>query len=208
MLVILDLDGTIIDSEKAHYNSFVKGITKKGYKLNSSQKKGIKSKFGMKGERILKEALPNISKKELDEIFFEVKKISVNEELKNVILIKGAKEFLINNFKKHDLALATNSSKIFTEKCVDFLGLKKFFKKIITASNVLNAKPNPEMINKIIKELNYKKNDCVFIGDSIFDFLAAKKAKIKFIAVLSKSDYKKELKKVSEYYSDLSKVKI
>ena len=43
MLVILDLDGTIIDSGTAHFNSFVKAINKHGFELNAVQKKGIKS---------------------------------------------------------------------------------------------------------------------------------------------------------------------
>lgn len=194
MLIILDLDGTVINSEKAHYNSFVKAIEKKGHKLNASQKMAILSKFGMDGKEIIKGALPNLAIDEINDISKDVKMLSTSEFFIHVKFIKGAKEFLEKNFKKHELALATNSSKEFTNKCIDALNLSKYFKKAITASNVKNSKPHPEMLNNLIKSLDYKKKDCVFIGDSIFDFIAAKKAKIRFIAVIAESDYAKELK--------------
>ena len=72
MLIILDLDGTIINSEKAHYNSFIKAIEKKGHKLNASQKKGILSKFGMDGKEIIKGALPSLTIGEINDIPVEV----------------------------------------------------------------------------------------------------------------------------------------
>lgn len=208
MLLILDLDGTIFDSETAHFNSFVKAITRHGFSLNSSQKKQIKSEFGKSGKEIIRHVLIKASNEEIEAISSDVKKISVSEEFHSVKFINGAKEFIINNYKKHDLGLATNSSKLFTDKIVKEFRLSKFFKKVVTASDVKNAKPHPDMLELIIKELNHSRKDSIFIGDSIFDYLSAKRAGIRFIAVLSKSDYKKELKKVAECFKDLSKVKI
>ncbi|MDD2679051.1 MAG: HAD-IA family hydrolase [Candidatus Nanoarchaeia archaeon] len=208
MLLILDLDGTIIDSEEAHFNSFVKAINRHGFPLNLSQKKQIKSEFGKSGKEIIRGVLIKALDEEIDAISKDVKKISVSEEFHNVKFINGAKEFIIDNYKKHDLALATNSSKIFTDKAVKELKLAKFFKKIVTANDVKKAKPHPDMLELIIKELKYSKKDSIFIGDSVFDYLSAKKAGIRFMAVLAKSDYKKELKKVAECYNDLSEVKI
>lgn len=208
MLIILDLDGTIINSESTHYKSFLKAIKLHGFKLNAEQKKGITSKFGMVSEDIIKGILPNVSDKMIDDIANDVKKISVSEGVSEMKFINGTKKFLLDNYKKHDLALATNSSKTFTIKVLESLKIDKFFKKIVTASDVKNPKPDSEMIDLIIKYLNYKKSDAVFIGDSIFDYQSAKNANIRFIAVLSKSDYKKELKKVAECFFDLSKVNI
>ncbi len=208
MLIILDLDGTIVDSETAHFNSFVKAINKAGHDLSIAQKKGIKSKFGMSSKEIIKGALPSISNEEIIRISHDVKSISSKEEINKVRFIKGAKEFLDNNKKIHDLALATNSSKEFTINCLNFLGIYDYFKIIITASDTKAPKPDSEMVNIILKELKYKKENCVFIGDSIFDYYAAKSANVRFIAVLKESDYKKELKALAECYDYLSEVKL
>jgi phosphoglycolate phosphatase-like HAD superfamily hydrolase len=208
MLIILDLDGTIINSEIAHFNSFVKAISRDGFKLSSLQKKKIKNMFGLSVKEIIKGVLPDISDEKVRTISDDVKNISISEEFHNVKFIKGAKKFLADNYRKHDLAIATNSSKAFTFKALKGLKIENFFKKVVTASDVKNAKPDSEMIDLIIKELGHTKKDSALIGDSIFDYLSAKNAKIRFIAVLSKSNYKKELKINAESFSDLSKVKI
>jgi HAD superfamily hydrolase (TIGR01509 family) len=162
----------------------------------------------MSSKEIIKSILPKLTDKEVLDIAHDVKKISSTEEINKVRFIKGAKEFLDNNKKIHDLALATNSSKEFTINCLNFLGIYDYFKIIITASDAKAPKPDAEMINIVLKELKYKKSDCVFIGDSIFDYYAAKSAKVRFIAVLKESDYKKELKALAEYHDYLSEVKL
>ena len=208
MLIILDLDGTIVNSETAHFNSFVKAISRHGFKLSILQKKKINDMFGLPVKEIIREVLPDIPDEKARMISDDVKNISISEEFHNVKFTKGAKKFLADNYKKHDLAIATNSSKVFALKAIKGLKMEKFFKMVVTASDVKNAKPDSEMIDLIIKRLGHTKKDSVLIGDSIFDYLSAKKAKIGFVAVLSKSNYKKELKINAESFSDLSKVKI
>ena len=56
----------------------------------------------------------------------------------------------------------------------------KFSKKKKYRINSFDRKPNPGMLLKAIKKWNININDSFFIGDSISDFNAAKKIKIKF----------------------------
>lgn len=53
-------------------------------------------------------------------------------------------------------------------------------------------KPKPGMINNLIKKYNLDKNECLFIGDSEKDILAAKKAKID--AYLINTEYNMDIK--------------
>ena len=53
-------------------------------------------------------------------------------------------------------------------------------------------KPRPGMINNLIKKYNLKKEDCLFIGDSKKDILAAKQAKID--AYLINTEYNMDIK--------------
>jgi phosphoglycolate phosphatase len=207
MLIILDLDGTLIDSEKCHFNSFVKAFERNGFKLNKKDKLKIKSVFGMSSESIIN-SIVKVNNKLLNKITNDVKKIAITEEIHNVKLINGSINFLKKNSKNNVLAIATNSSKDFTNVILKKLDLVNYFKLIITPNNTLRSKPDSDMINYILEKLNYKKKDCVLIGDSVFDMISAKNAKIKFIGVLSKSDYKDDLLKNSKTFIDLSKVKI
>ena len=56
----------------------------------------------------------------------------------------------------------------------------KFSKKKEYRKNSFDRKPNPGMLLKAINKWNININDSFFIGDSISDFNAAKKIRIKF----------------------------
>ncbi|MFA5303561.1 MAG: HAD family hydrolase [Candidatus Nanoarchaeia archaeon] len=208
MLIILDLDGTIIDSEKCHFNSFVKSLERNGFKVTKEIKNKIKNVFGMSAKEIIRIVAPKITDEKLRLVSEGVKDIAVNEEINKVKLINGALEFIKKHNKNNDLAILTNSSQKFTKAILKSLGLAKYFKLVFTPSLNIKPKPSSEMIEFAVKKLGHSKNDCILIGDSIYDFMSAKNANVRFIAVLSKSDYKKELKNKAECFFDLSKVKI
>ena len=58
---------------------------------------------------------------------------------------------------------------------------KKLFSIIQCPQKNLIGKPYPDQILNVIKKLNVKKKDCVYIGDTNIDYLSAKNAKIDFI---------------------------
>ena len=51
----------------------------------------------------------------------------------------------------------------------------------MTSDDVLKGKPNPEGLIKILKKTRTKKEDSVYIGDTLFDYKTAKNAKINYI---------------------------
>ena len=63
--------------------------------------------------------------------------------------------------------------------------IKKFklpLKNISCPKKELRGKPFPDQINFIIKKINFKKkSEIAYVGDTRFDLLAAKRAKINFI---------------------------
>ena len=56
-------------------------------------------------------------------------------------------------------------------------------------------KPDPRVFSKPIKKLKLNPKEILYIGDSIFDYIAAKKAGLKFIAVTTGSYAKKDFQK-------------
>ena len=67
---------------------------------------------------------------------------------------------------------------------------KSLFKFIYAREDVKYHKPSPLVFLRPLKDLKLKKEDIIYVGDSIFDCIATKKAKIKFVAVLT-GHYKK-----------------
>lgn len=63
------------------------------------------------------------------------------------------------------------------------LGIKNFFKSIITPEDVNNPKPHGEPAIKALNELNSEAKKTLFIGDAVYDQQCALNANIKFVYV-------------------------
>jgi phosphoglycolate phosphatase-like HAD superfamily hydrolase len=71
----------------------------------------------------------------------------------------------------------------------------KLFDSVITADDTQDHKPHPEPLLLACGRLGIKPEEAVYVGDSLLDYEAAKRAKVKFIAVLSGDVSKEEFKK-------------
>ena len=56
-----------------------------------------------------------------------------------------------------------------------------FFSIVLSSEELQKGKPDPEGINKILKITECSKKNVVYIGDSLYDYIAAKRAKIKYL---------------------------
>lgn len=172
------MDGTLVDSSTLLANS-----------INNARK--IVGLEPLSYEFICK----NISNPNVDfaQIFYNSSEITqdihkgfrdyfINNYQNELKLFDGIKELLDklleDNFK---IALATNAYRETTLKSIKFLGISSYFHTIVTAQDVQNVKPAPDMLLKSIKELKSKK--ALFVGDSNNDKYAAKAAKIPFLQV-------------------------
>jgi HAD superfamily hydrolase (TIGR01509 family) len=64
--------------------------------------------------------------------------------------------------------------------------LEPFFDMVVTALDVINSKPHPESVEKIIQRFNLDKEEAVFVGDSEVDQQTAKSSGIKFVSYKNK----------------------
>lgn len=95
----------------------------------------------------------------------------------------GMDVMLKNIEKDFNLAIATNASAPFARRILGSQSLEDLFSFIIGADNVAKAKPDPEMLFRVMDNFSKKKEDYVFIGDSKKDELAAKNAGIEYLMV-------------------------
>jgi beta-phosphoglucomutase-like phosphatase (HAD superfamily) len=71
--------------------------------------------------------------------------------------------------------------------------LSGFFDVVLSADEVINPKPNPEIFLKCAAKLGLKPEHCVVIEDSVFGVRAAKSAQMSCISVLSGASSRSEL---------------
>jgi len=99
-------------------------------------------------------------------------------------LYDGIKE-LLTSLKEQGrrLAVATNAYRSSTYESLRHLGIEPMFDVVMTAEDVPHPKPAPDMLYRILEELNTPKEEAVFIGDGPRDEEAAQAAGIDYIMV-------------------------
>jgi len=168
--VIFDIDGVLIDSAKANRH-FVNDIIKE-----HNKKELTAEEFSEIRHMTLKQAIEKLLP-ELDKEQKETARKKWSEEYAKYLgyskLNPGAKEILEFLKGKFKLAVVTNKTKT---TILEYHGIKHFFDYAVTASDVIEPKPAPEGILKVLKEFNLKPKEAIFIGDAIADFKAGNSA--------------------------------
>lgn len=82
--------------------------------------------------------------------------------------------------KEMILSVATNAADIFANHMLESCKMKHYFSYIVGANNVKNRKPDPDMVELIMKQTGIDKTKSILIGDSIKDQGAAENANIAF----------------------------
>jgi len=85
--------------------------------------------------------------------------------------------------KGFKLAVATNAYRRSATESLQHLGIWEIFDAIGCYDDVAQGKPHPDMLYKVLKDLDCKNNEALFIGDGPRDEIASKKANIDYIMV-------------------------
>ena len=103
---------------------------------------------------------------------------------KELVLYVGIKEMLLAlKSKGFKLAVATNAYRRSTLESLTHLGILDIFDAIGCYDDVAQGKPHPDMLFKVLDELDCNANECIFVGDGPRDEMAARGAKMDYIMV-------------------------
>ena len=170
-IVILDLDGVLIDSLPNMRISW--NMVKKKFNLKSSFN-DYKKFIGLPFYDILKKLNIKDNYKNIRSSYYKFS----NQNMHKLIVKKKT----INNLKllkkRFFLALFTSKDKTRTKKILPKLKIK--FDIVIAQEDVKFGKPNKEGIILFLNKFKIKKKNAVFVGDSKFDYLSSKNAKVKY----------------------------
>jgi len=172
-VVIFDMDGTLLDSQKDITIS-INYVRAKNYSLEPLSEKFIVD--------AINQEVRNLPKLFYNTEVYEKSDRKVFEEhyehqcIQNPYLYDGVYatlEELINNGVK--ISVATNAPTPFASRMLTHLGVAEMFDVIIGADKVSASKPNPEMLNHILDFYNFNKtaHKGWMIGDNSKDMKSA-----------------------------------
>ncbi|WP_343348835.1 HAD family hydrolase [Terrisporobacter petrolearius] len=175
--IVFDVDGTLIDSEKAVLKSLQKTIKEEGVNKSLDD---LKFALGIPG----KDALSILGIEDLEgvEEKWNENLLKYSDEM---ILFEGIKQ-VIQALKCKKLNLGIITSKTRKEYETDFLkfGLNSYFQFVICADDTTKHKPDKEPMEKYIEITKASKEETIYVGDSIYDMQCSKGAGVDFALAL------------------------
>jgi len=181
--ILLDLDGTIVDSKEAYLEALKTAFKMTGQRMVNAK---IATEIPKRLEQNLpiKDLLKGINAQKFLEIYLNAYYQNTSIKTKPVPKVSDTLEKLSTKAK---LALITMRyvPKENIIKELEKFGLAKYFRYVITALDTHNPKPSPEALIKCVKQLDVQMCECVVVGDSVADVKAGKNAGAKTVAVLS-----------------------
>lgn len=181
MLLIFDLDGTLIDSRSCIVKATQRAFEEHG--LLVPEEAVIVNAMGTPIEVTFPvwSGLDDVEALKADyrQLYREVSETELT-------IFKGIPEALEFLSKEHTLAIATSKKRSVAEHNLDVCGLRHYFKYIVGSDDVQNYKPHPESIYKILsqhrgKEVNGSKRHWVeawMIGDTRMDIEMGEAAEV------------------------------
>ena len=172
--VLFDLDGTIIDSNNAIFETYTQVAKRLG-----AEPPDIEVLRGLLGQPSNLN-LPILfgDNKDARPIYNEVV-IKTHENLPTLPHVKETLE-------KIELPMGIVTSKR-KANAIEVLGeLYEKFDVLITPEQTVKQKPDPEPMHLACKKLSVKPEECVYIGDTVRDYKTAMNSGTEFIALIDK----------------------
>jgi len=201
---LFDLDGTLIDSVYQHVLAWREALEAGGIHLAVWR---IHRQIGMSGglfvNALAREVGRTVSPEEAERIH-EVHGEAFKRYASQVRALPGAAELLAYLTQAGvPWAIATSGRYQSARLSLDMLGVGEEV-ALITRDMVRHAKPDPDLFLAAAEKLGVPIEDSVVIGDSIWDLLAARRARALGVGLLSGGYGREELERAGAYrvYND------
>jgi len=191
MIILFDLDGTLIDSTEAILESFHNSFDI--YKAEHPSDSDIKALIGypldvMYSELGVDESLVGMFVKTYKEHYREISR-------EKTYLLECAKEAVLLAQTIAEIGIVTTKTGRYSQVLMEHFEIMGYFKVLIGREHVENPKPHAEPILKALESFELKGREVWMIGDTKLDLISAKNAGVKSIGVLSGYDKQSTLEK-------------
>lgn len=177
--VLLDWDGTLINTAQTSFAAFQKALADLGISVTYDYYEQIYSPnwYGMY-ETL---QLPRERWQEAEDLWLRYYGRESPE------LVESAKHVIEElNRRGYCLGIVTSGSRLRVLREISILGLTNVFGTVICNEDVVNKKPHPEGLEKAMHHMNKDREACCYVGDSADDVEMGKRANIRTVGILSR----------------------
>jgi HAD superfamily hydrolase (TIGR01509 family) len=196
---LFDLDGTLVDSVYHHVLAWREALEEDGIELSVWR---IHRRIGMSGglfiNALLRETGRAVGPEEAERLQ-QLHSAAFRKRAEQVRPLPGARELLAYlDVRNVPFAIATSGRLQTARPSLDMLGIPAGV-PIITRDQVRYAKPDPDLFLAAAEQLGVPIESSVVVGDSVWDLLAAQRARALGIGLLSGGYGEDELVRAGAY---------
>ncbi len=184
MLLIFDLDGTLIDSSIDLAVSM--NATREHFSLPPLDPNLIYSYVGNGAAMLIRRSMPaDVSEQQLENALDFFLKFYRAHALEHTRLYPGVREVVEElSAAGHTLAVLTNKPERISFDIVRALGLQERFVRVYGGDTFANKKPNPVGILQLMQDAGAPPDETLMVGDSAVDVQTARNAGVRSCGVL------------------------
>ncbi|CAN5780145.1 MAG: HAD family hydrolase [Rubrobacteraceae bacterium] len=186
-VVVLDVDGTLMDTNYLHTEAWARAFERAGHRVPRVR---LHREVGKGAGLLIQEFVDDEEMAEKIQSFHT----KVYEELQEYgHPLPGAKE-LISSLKERGYGVwfVTSAKDEELEHHMQELEVEDNVDGVVNSSAVENPKPAPDIFEEALRRAGATADETVAVGDAVWDVEAAREAGIRTVAVLSGGAYHKE----------------
>ncbi|MCU0749000.1 MAG: HAD family phosphatase [Akkermansiaceae bacterium] len=182
--VIFDCDGTLVDSMPAHFEAWCEALAL--YGAGGVFREDVFLAMGGRPTRDIVVDLNDEYDLHLDPAAVAfAKREAFLKRLDTVTLIDEVAAFAQSLRGKLPMAIASGGSRMVVEKTLRVVGVSDWFDEVVTADDVTEGKPAPDIFFKAAHLLGVSPAKCLVLEDAPAGILAAQRAGMQVIAIPS-----------------------
>lgn len=182
--VLLDVDGTLIDSNGAHAQSWSETLREFGFDIPAER---VRPLIGKGGDKLLPELTGVDVESERGKAMTERRAAIFRDAyVPKLRRTRGARE-LVDRLRKEGLRLivATSASEEELRPMLHQVGLEDLLAKKTSSDDAENSKPDPDIIIAALRKGRLTPQTAILLGDTPYDIEAASRAAVHTVALLS-----------------------
>ncbi len=182
MRAILDIDGTLVDSNYHHALSWFRALRDHGYVVPIWR---IHRAIGLGGGDLVAHVAGDDAEKRSGDAIRESESKHYFAAIDEVQPLEGSRDLVLALKQAgHSVVMASSAKAEEVEHYLTLLGAHDLVDAWTSAGDVEEAKPAPDLVHVALEKAEGE-DDAILIGDSVWDIEAAKRAKVPALGVLT-----------------------
>lgn len=203
--VIFDVDGVLVDSYQAHFETWQTSARKHGFDCTEAE---FALAFGRTAREVIRESWDATLSDQWIQSFEDEKESLYREMIAEEFpAIEGAFELIqALSAEKISMAIGSSGPPLNVQAVIRALEAEDAIRTVITGADVRIGKPNPDVFQQGAAGMQIPAERCVVLEDAVPGLQAARAAGMKCVGVVSQGRTREELADADHLVTELTEL--